>query len=316
MRPGGTLFPAIRPFSLYSWSVIALLLLTPLSCFASQAPPDAAQAGVFQVSVQGVERKQMLANEFGELFPGPGNMFVVVRVTITNRDVEPRNLRGAAFLAEDNKGRRFEPTRFSTQHLMQTQAFPNVPLNAQLVFDVPKDAAGLALKLSMGDAVAGKKSALLSLQSGSAPASTQTTKKSPAPSTTTGKQAKVAAPTPPVAAKAGDFHISATNFHRKQALQSAMYDWVQSPVGEFAAMTVEITNNSDKPARLDQVMFQLKDARGRDYAPHMLSDSKLFLNNIYPGQSLSGRLVFELPIAAGKVTLSFTPAGKSAQLAL
>ncbi|MBD3110149.1 DUF4352 domain-containing protein [Bacillus sp. AGMB 02131] len=90
-------------------------------------------------------------------------------------------------------------------------------------------------------------------------------------------------------------------------------EFVESAVteGQFIIIDVTAYNNDSEARMVDSNMFKMKDDQGREFQPSsdsevmMLVDGMMdfFLQDINPGLSKSGQLVFELPADATSYTL-------------
>ena len=74
----------------------------------------------------------------------------------------------------------------------------------------------------------------------------------------------------------------------------------QKPQGEFVLVHVTVKNIGDEAQLFDDTSQKLVDSQGRQYdtdsgAAIVLDDSNSFLNNINPGNSVKGVLVFDVP---------------------
>jgi hypothetical protein len=72
--------------------------------------------------------------------------------------------------------------------------------------------------------------------------------------------------------------------------------------GEFLIVTASITNNDKKARMLDTSLVQLKDNQDREFEPlssgdaiMWLGDNLLFLEEVNPGLSRTGKFIFEVP---------------------
>ena len=81
--------------------------------------------------------------------------------------------------------------------------------------------------------------------------------------------------------------------------------------GQFVIIEIEAFNNDTEARMVDSNMFKVKDGQGREFDPtndvdiSMLIESSMdfFLQDINPGLSKTGTLVFELPADATSYTL-------------
>ncbi len=90
-----------------------------------------------------------------------------------------------------------------------------------------------------------------------------------------------------------------------QFIESAKTD------GQFVVIDIEAFNNDKKARMVDSNMFKIKDDQGREFEPTNDSDVMMvvegamdfFLQDINPGLSKKGKLVFELPQDAASYSL-------------
>jgi len=81
--------------------------------------------------------------------------------------------------------------------------------------------------------------------------------------------------------------------------------------GQFVVIDIEAFNNDKKTRTVDSSMFKIKDNQGREFEPTVdtevmmvLGDfADFFLQDINPGISKTGKLVFELPSDATSFSL-------------
>jgi multidrug efflux pump subunit AcrB len=74
----------------------------------------------------------------------------------------------------------------------------------------------------------------------------------------------------------------------------------QKAQGQYVLAGVTVTNIGDKPQLLGDSSQKVRDAKGREFSADStagiyLEDNKVFLNEINPGNSVKGTLVFDMP---------------------
>lgn len=154
------------------------------------------------------------------------------------------------------------------------------------------------------------------------------------PSTQTGSSdtnttAEKAAPVP--AAKIGDtvtdkdMDFAVTNFTTAKTLGSSFTK--KDAQGTFQVISLKITNQSKETKTIDSSMFQLTDSQGRTFDRSVEGQSAqgfseggfdLFLQQVQPGLSVNGDIVFDIPADATGLQLvvkgSVFSSGKKIQL--
>lgn len=154
------------------------------------------------------------------------------------------------------------------------------------------------------------------------------------PSTQTGSSdtnttAEKAAPAP--AAKIGDtvtdkdMDFSVTNLTTAKTLGSSFTK--KDAQGTFQVISLKITNQSKETKTIDSSMFQLTDSQGRTFDRSVEGQSAqgfseggfdLFLQQVQPGLSVNGDIVFDIPADATGLQLivkgSVFSSGKKIQL--
>ena len=107
--------------------------------------------------VSSVEHLDKITNDSKVLVPG--GSYAVVHLTVTNNGKEPRSLSAADFALVDDQGRRYSVESDATSmdsaalglpNLLSVAVQPGLSKNSVIVFDVPKDARGLTLRLYQG----------------------------------------------------------------------------------------------------------------------------------------------------------------------
>lgn len=81
--------------------------------------------------------------------------------------------------------------------------------------------------------------------------------------------------------------------------------------GQFVVIDIEAFNNDKKTRMVDSSMFKIKDNQGREFEPTVETEvmmalgdfADFFLQDINPGISKTGKLVFELPSDATSFSL-------------
>ncbi|MGG3853123.1 DUF4352 domain-containing protein [Caldifermentibacillus hisashii] len=81
--------------------------------------------------------------------------------------------------------------------------------------------------------------------------------------------------------------------------------------GQFVVIDIEAFNNDKETRMVDSSMFKIKDNQGREFEPTTDTDvmmvlgdfADFFLQDINPGISKTGKLVFELPSDANNFSL-------------
>ncbi|WP_404997127.1 DUF4352 domain-containing protein [Caldifermentibacillus hisashii] len=81
--------------------------------------------------------------------------------------------------------------------------------------------------------------------------------------------------------------------------------------GQFVVIDIEAFNNDKETRMVDSSMFKIKDNQGREFEPTTDTDvmmvlgdfADFFLQDINPGISKTGKLVFELPSDATSFSL-------------
>jgi len=81
-----------------------------------------------------------------------------------------------------------------------------------------------------------------------------------------------------------------------------------APGNQFVVLSVRI-NNLDRPRMpYNPLYFRVKDPAGYEYLPTAGSpETSLQAGTLYPGQSVTGQLIFEVPLSASRLVLSFLP---------
>ncbi len=115
------------------------------------------QFGDVVYGVTGLERKD--GPGVGNPVRGPHGRFIVLSVSVQNRGNAPVQFSAGDFGLLDGQGRLFSPDREATRAyaaeyrrdaLVELVLQPGLSADAVLVFDVPTDATGLALRLQKG----------------------------------------------------------------------------------------------------------------------------------------------------------------------
>lgn len=157
-------------------------------------------------------------------------------------------------------------------------------------------------------------SSVPSTQTGSSDTNTTTEKAAPAP-----------------AAKIGDtvtdkdMAFAVTNFTTAKTLGSSFTK--KDAQGTFQVISLKITNQSKETKTIDSSMFQLTDSQGRTFDRSVEGQSAqgfseggfdLFLQQVQPGLSVNGDIVFDIPADATGLQLivkgSVFSSGKKIQL--
>ncbi|WP_066248528.1 DUF4352 domain-containing protein [Neobacillus drentensis] len=103
--------------------------------------------------------------------------------------------------------------------------------------------------------------------------------------------------------KVGDFEYVITSIKEDRVIKSDnQFIKNKETQGKFAIIDFTVMN-LDKEARMvDSSLFLIKDSKDREYEPMvdgdimmLLGDSNLFLEDVNPGLSRKGKIVFELP---------------------
>lgn len=112
--------------------------------------------------------------------------------------------------------------------------------------------------------------------------------------------------------KTGELAYKVTNVTSTNELKSDN-QFIESATtsGQFIVIDIEAYNNDSKARMIDSSMFKVKDDQKREFEPSndsevmMVVDGAMdfFLQDINPGLSKTGQLVFELPADASSYTL-------------
>lgn len=83
----------------------------------------------------------------------------------------------------------------------------------------------------------------------------------------------------------------------------------KAPAGsQFVVLAVQIRNVDRTRLPYNPLYFRVKDAAGYEYLPTAGSpETSLQAGTLYPGQSVTGQLIFQVPLSAGRLVLSFLP---------
>ncbi len=305
---------------------------------AGQTPGQLAeQAAVtgLNCSVTGVQRAKQLTNAWGSLVHSGRGSFLVVSCSVGSLDTDPRMVRREDFTLYDDAGRSYSLDPNSDQELFQARLLPGVSITSRLVFQVPDDAAGFVLELKPRAGFAGLAPLRIDLDgvaphavgapgAGYTPATLDDLKKGeqgetaeqPAVSPTAGapRVAGGSAQAPRATTssqgtrlRSGPLVLTLFNSRTTPNYNSGFYSWVQSELGVFVVLEVNLRNASQEPLSLRPAMFSLRDVNGRGHAAHTLSDRELTAAGLQPGESRSGAVVFELPSdAAQNLVFSIT----------
>lgn len=143
--------------------------------------------------------------------------------------------------------------------------------------------------------------------------STTTTGQAPAAPDAPEDAPEDAEPAAPAAAKVGQkvrdgqFEFTVTKVRTGVATVGDRY-LNERAQGQYVLVDITVTNIGDQAQLLSDSSQKLSDDRGRQFstdttAAIYLKDNKVFLNEINPGNSLKGTLVFDMPKGAKPVTL-------------
>jgi hypothetical protein len=279
-------------------------------------------------NVTGVQRAKQLTNAWGSLVHSGRGSFLVVSCSVGSQDSDPRMVRREDFTLYDDAGRSYSLDPNSEQELFQARLLPGVSITSRLIFQVPDDAAGFVLELKPRAGFAGLAPLRIELDgvvpqtagaqgSGYTPATLDDLKKEGQGETAgqSGGSPEAGAPgvaggsaqTPATTAssqgtrlRSGPLVLTLFNSRTTANYNSGFYSWVQSELGVFVVLEVNLRNASQEPLSLRPAMFSLRDVNGRSHAAHTLSDRELTAAGLQPGESRSGTVVFELPSDAAQ----------------
>lgn len=77
---------------------------------------------------------------------------------------------------------------------------------------------------------------------------------------------------------------------------------------QFVVLAVQIRNLDRARLPYNPLYFRVKDAAGYEYLPTAgTPETSLQAGTLYPGQSVTGQLIFQVPLSADRLALSFLP---------
>lgn len=121
----------------------------------------------FEYKVNSIKTATKIGNEF--LNKKTDGQFLIINVTVTNKDSEARIIDTSLFKIIDSQGREFEPMADGDVYVNENVEFflqevnPNLSKTGNIVFEMPKDAKGLKLEVNSGVGFAGGTTALINL---------------------------------------------------------------------------------------------------------------------------------------------------------
>ncbi|PEM08488.1 DUF4352 domain-containing protein [Bacillus wiedmannii] len=128
---------------------------------------DDVTAGKFTYKVNSTESKKELKNILGN--KTTDGQFLVVNLTVTNKDKKARIADGNMFKLKDASGAEYSTAAELDMYVNEDVGFflkeinPNMNKTGNVVFEVPADAQGLTLEVSSGFGWSGGKSAAIKL---------------------------------------------------------------------------------------------------------------------------------------------------------
>ncbi len=302
-------------------------------CSAQTAATDApflasAMSGDLVLSVNALDRQDSFANAYGDTTRPQYGKYLLLTVTVVDKGEKALKLDPKMFAIRDNRGRQFAPNALSDRKLFFEALHPGQPVTGRLVFDVPEDSSAPKLVLRMDNG----KTALVELVkvrgnsmsgpgagSGRATAATAQAEGNATRGMGTGAQkgpgTRQSGGAPLGTALAGSFNFAVTGCERRQSYRDAFYEWVTSSVGTYLLVDMLAQNMDTAPHGLQQGMFSVRDAQGRQYAANPMSDRKLFAREMQPGGSVSGTMLFEVPADARDCVLIIRTGKEGATLA-
>jgi len=117
--------------------------------------------------VKSISEKTTLSNSFDS--KTTQGKYLVINIDVTNNDKESRMIDTAMFKLHDSKERVFDPDSTLDMYVNQDLGFflenlnPGISRNANIVFELPKDAIELKLELTSGFGWSGGESKLVKL---------------------------------------------------------------------------------------------------------------------------------------------------------
>lgn len=121
----------------------------------------------FEYKVNSIKTATKIGNEF--LNKKTDGQFLIINVTVTNKDSEARIIDTSLFKIIDSQGREFEPMADGDVYVNENVEFflqevnPNLSKTGNIVFEMPKDAKGLKLEVNSGVGFAAGTTALINL---------------------------------------------------------------------------------------------------------------------------------------------------------
>ncbi len=113
-----------------------------------------------------------------------------------------------------------------------------------------------------------------------------------------------ALPGPGQAVEAAGIRLAVTDVAVRERVEFG-----KAPAGsQFVVLAVQIRNLDRTRLPYNPLYFRVKDAAGYEYLPTAGSpETSLQAGTLYPGQSVSGQLIFQVPLSANRLVLSLLP---------
>ena len=114
-------------------------------------------------------------------------------------------------------------------------------------------------------------------------------------------------------ATVGDLTYKVNSSSEKSSVGSSAF--AKTTEGKFVIVNVTVRNNANETKTIDSSLFKMKDGAGREFdystegnTAHMLSGGEdFFLQQVQPGLTVTGEIVFEVPADSDNLQLRVRP---------